>query len=218
MSAILYSFRRCPYAMRARLAIAASHSPVLLREIILKHKPAEMLALSPKGTVPVLQLESGEVLEESLDIMLWALRQADPLGWLKSAPQNWQQWVTRNDQEFKPYLDKYKYAVRFPEQSPESYRQQAEIFIADIEQQLKQTPYLLGQQQSLADMAILPFVRQFASVDLNWFEQAPYPKTQAWLKQFIDSALFRSIMKKYPTWLDSQQQFRFPESARTPAE
>ncbi|WP_427981539.1 glutathione S-transferase [Agarivorans sp.] len=211
MPAILYSFRRCPYAMRARLALAASQTPVLLREIILKHKPAEMLALSPKGTVPVLQLETGEVLEESLDIMLWALRRADPLGWLNTNPQDSQQWITRNDQEFKPYLDKYKYAVRFPEQSPESYRQQGEIFIADIERQLQQTPYILGQQQSLADMAILPFIRQFASVDLSWFEQTPYPKTQAWLKQFIDSALFRSIMKKYPTWLDSQLQFDFPE-------
>ncbi len=211
MPAILYSFRRCPYAMRARLAIAISQTPVLLREIILKHKPEAMLALSPKGTVPVLELDSGEVLAESLDIMLWALQNADPQGWLSGEQQLTQQWIRRNDQDFKPYLDKYKYAVRFPEYSLESYRELAETFIVDIERQLEKTSYLMGQQQSLADMAILPFIRQFASVDLNWFEHTPYRKTQAWLKRFIDSALFRSIMQKYPTWLDSQQQFKFPE-------
>ncbi|UPW17475.1 glutathione S-transferase [Agarivorans sp. TSD2052] len=210
MPTTLYSFRRCPYAMRARLAIAVSNTPVLLREIILKHKPSEMLDISPKGTVPVLQLESGNVIDESVDIMLWALQQADPQAWLAPDYPSMLQWIEQNDKQFKPLLDKYKYAVRFPEQSPQDYRQQGEAFLQKIEQQLSQTRCLMGEQQSLADMAILPFIRQFASVDLRWFEQAPYPYLQAWLKHFIDSALFRSIMQKYPTWLDSQQEIRFP--------
>ncbi|MDO6763105.1 glutathione S-transferase [Agarivorans sp. 1_MG-2023] len=210
MPATFYSFRRCPYAMRARLAIAVSQTPVLLREILLKNKPDEMLALSPKGTVPVLKLENGEVIEESVEIMLWALEQADPQAWLAPNHSKMLQWVEENDGQFKSALDKYKYAVRFPEHSPEDYRQQGELFLLKIEQQLSLTSYLMGEQLSLADMALLPFIRQFASVDLQWFEQAPYPQLQAWLKQFIDSALFRSIMQKYPTWLDSQQEVSFP--------
>ncbi|WP_411991905.1 glutathione S-transferase [Agarivorans sp. DSG3-1] len=210
MPATLYSFRRCPYAMRARLAIAISQTPVLLREILLKNKPEEMLALSPKGTVPVLKLENGEVIEESVEIMLWALEQADPQAWLAPNHSKMLQWVEENDGQFKTALDKYKYAVRFPEQSPEDYRQQGELFLLKMERQLSQSRYLMGEQLSLADMALLPFIRQFASVDLHWFEQAPYPQLQAWLKQFIDSALFRSIMQKYPTWLDSQQEVSFP--------
>ncbi|GDY24467.1 glutathione S-transferase [Agarivorans sp. Toyoura001] len=210
MPATFYSFRRCPYAMRARLAIAISQTPVLLREILLKNKPEEMLALSPKGTVPVLKLENGEVIEESVEIMLWALEQADPQAWLSPNHNKMLQWVEENDGQFKTALDKYKYAVRFPEQSPEDYRQQGELFLLKMERQLSQSRYLMGEQLSLADMALLPFIRQFASVDLQWFEQAPYPQLQAWLKQFIDSALFRSIMQKYPTWLDSQQEVSFP--------
>ncbi|WP_221074324.1 glutathione S-transferase [Agarivorans aestuarii] len=210
MSTILYSFRRCPYAMRARLAIAVSQTPVKLREIVLKHKPPEMLEISPKGTVPVLQLANGQVIEESFEIMLWALKQNDPKAWLSPNYQKMLDWVQRNDEQFKPLLDKYKYAVRFPEQSPEDYRQQGETFLQALEQQISRTPYLMGEQQSLADMALLPFIRQFASVDLRWFEQAPYPHLQAWLKQFIDSALFRSIMQKHPTWLESASEIDFP--------
>ncbi|WP_163131104.1 glutathione S-transferase [Agarivorans sp. Alg241-V36] len=210
MPTILYSFRRCPYAMRARLAISVSQTPVKLREIVLKHKPPEMLAISPKGTVPVLQLADGQVIDESFDIMLWALKQNDPKAWLAPNFEQMLQWVKANDEQFKPLLDKYKYAVRFPEHSEQEYRQQGEVFLQRIEQQLSQSHYLMGEQQSLADMALLPFIRQFASVDLQWFEQAPYPHLQAWLKQFIDSALFRSIMQKHPSWLDSACEIDFP--------
>ncbi|MCE0555371.1 glutathione S-transferase [Motilimonas sp. E26] len=210
MTAILYSFRRCPYAMRARLAIAASGQSVSLREIELKHKPEQMLAISPKGTVPVLLLENGDVLEESIDIMHWALNLSDPLKLLPSSPALMQGWIKRNDLEFKGWLDKYKYADRYPEHDEAYYREQACLFIAELEQQLSQTHYILGQQLTMTDLAIAPFIRQFSMVDAKWFANAPYPHLRSWLEQLINSRLFLSVMKKYPTWLNSQESFSFP--------
>ncbi|MFO6422464.1 glutathione S-transferase [Motilimonas sp. KMU-193] len=211
MTNILYSFRRCPYAMRARLAIAASGQRVQLREIVLKHKPPEMLAISPKGTIPVLQLESGAVIDESLDIMLWALQQEDPLGLLKVSLNDDMALIKQNDQDFKPWLDKYKYADRHPELSQADYLANACEFIAQLESGLTEHRYLTGKQLSLADLAIAPFIRQFAMVDSKWFETAPYPLVRNWLNSMISSELFKSIMKKYPTWLESGQAFSFPE-------
>lgn len=206
----LYSFRRCPYAMRARLAIAISQQQVNLREIILKHKPQEMLAISPKGTVPVLQLADGSVLEESLEIMVWCLHKSDPQGWLKGNLIEMLNLIDENDAEFKHWLDRYKYASRFPEHSEQFYREQGEEFLMTLENRLSQTPFLFGQQIRLADMAIFPFVRQFASVDKAWFAQSPYPKLQVWLAGLSNSQLFHSIMQKYPQWLDSREEITFP--------
>lgn len=210
MTPVLYSFRRCPYAMRARLAIAYAKTQVELREIVLKAKPEHMLTISPKGTVPVLQLGEQQVIEESLAIMFWALRQQDSDQWLGFDNNQMRALINENDGSFKQSLDKYKYHDRFPERSQEDYRQQGEVFIAKLEQRLSQHGYLMGAKLSLADMAILPFVRQFAHVDLAWFEQSPYPYVKQWLAEFKDSELFKSIMVKYPTWLESKQHVNFP--------
>lgn len=200
-SPVLYSFRRCPYAMRARLAIAAAQVRVELREVELRNKPEALLLASSKGTVPVLQLEDGKVIDESLDIMFWALQQHDPEHWLE---QDWlkqaEQLIQKNDGEFKYYLDRYKYADRYPERSELEYRQQGELFLAEYEQRLSQHPYLCGDHFSLADAAILPFVRQLAAVDAEWFEISPYPALKQWLNRFLASRLFETVMTKYLPW------------------
>ncbi|MDP1664066.1 MAG: glutathione S-transferase [Methylobacter sp.] len=198
---IFYSFRRCPYAMRARLAIAITGVIVELREVELRDKPAAMLAVSPKGMVPVLQLENGEVIDESLDIMFWALRQNDAEHWLNSSwLQNAVQLIRRNDEEFKYHLDRYKYADRYPAYSELYYRQQGELFLTDLERRLNQSQFLCGDYFALADAAILPFIRQFAAVDSDWFESSPYPAVKQWLNRFLTSKLFDVVMTKYQFW------------------
>ncbi|WP_095155684.1 glutathione S-transferase [Pseudomonas sp. Irchel 3E13] len=194
---ILYSFRRCPYAMRARLALRYAGVAVRVEEVSLKAKPAEMLALSPKGTVPVLSVD-GRVLEESLDIMRWALAQNDPQDWLlKDGPSAAiEQLIVRNDSEFKVHLNHYKYAERYPEQSREHYRRQAEVILADLEQRLSERAYLLASHPSLADAALLPFIRQFAGVEPQWFAEAPYPRLRAWLQGWLESELFKAVMAR----------------------
>jgi len=190
---VLYSFRRCPYAMRARMALRYSGVPLSIVEVSLKAKPAEMLALSPKGTVPVLVCADGRVIEQSLEIMHWALAQYDPDNWL--GPDS-AALIEENDQVFKVNLDRYKYAIRYPEQPMEHYRAQGAAFLQRLEVLLEQTPYLAGDTLSLADIALAPFVRQFAHVDRDWFEQAPYPRLNAWLERFLASELFISVMTK----------------------
>ncbi|AAW86226.1 stringent starvation protein A [Aliivibrio fischeri ES114] len=204
----LYSFRRCPYAMRARLGIVQSNKTVHLREIILKSKPEAMLQASPKGTVPVLITNKGKVIDESLDIMKWALEGSELL---LSATNEMFQLIRENDDIFKSWLDKYKYADRYPEYSEIYYREQGELFLNKLEQRLTTSPMLFSKQYSFADLAILPFIRQFAFVDIHWFYQSKYKNLQRWLFEFIESELFNSIMNKYPTWLDSHQEFIFPE-------
>ncbi len=196
---VLYSFRRCPYAIRARLAVHYSDIAVELREVVLKDKPAQMLALSPKGTVPVLQLATGEVIDESFEVMLWALQQNDPDNWLQEKTRV-DDWVARNDGDFKHWLDRYKYAVGYPQHSAEYYREQAMVFLQSLEHALQHSPYLLGDSLSAADIAVLPFIRQFAFVDKAWFDQAGLPKVQSWLETFLQSALFIAVMYKYPQW------------------
>lgn len=198
---IFYSFRRCPYAMRARLAIAIAGLTVELREVELRNKPEAMLIASPKGTVPVLQLENGDAIDESLDIMYWALRRNDPECWLESV---WladaEQLIRRNDGEFKYYLDRYKYADRYPEYSLLYYRQQGESFLAELERRLIQSPYLSGDHFALADAAIAPFIRQFVAVDPAWFEESPYTALKRWLSKFVSSELFGAVMNPYQPW------------------
>ncbi|MEL7551830.1 glutathione S-transferase [Pseudomonas protegens] len=195
----LYSFRRCPYAMRARLALRYAGVPLRIVEVSLKAKPAEMLALSAKGTVPVLALED-RVIDESLEIMHWALAQHDPEDWRLTADPTAQAQmaalIAENDQVFKVHLNRYKYAERYPEAPMEHYRAQGEAFLARLDSLLQQRRYLLAAHPSLADMALLPFVRQFAHVDREWFAQTPYRSLQEWLQGQLESELFLAVMAK----------------------
>jgi len=199
---ILYSFRRCPYAMRARMALAIAAITCELREVVLRDKPDALLAVSRKGTVPVLQTVSGEVIDESLDIMLWALRRSDPDEWLNVDPTETQQLILMNDQNFKPQLDRYKYSDRFPENSQEAYRQSAEEFLRNLEQRLSvhQGKGLVTDRISLADVAIFPFIRQFSKVDVSWFSDSPYSRVKLWLDNLQQGQPFQNIMKKYKPW------------------
>lgn len=199
---VLYSFRRCPYAIRSRLALRAAGQRVELREVVLRAKPEQMLAISPKGTVPVLQLPDGRVIEQSLEIMRWALGQSDPQGWLHADSQA---WIDLNDGPFKALLDRYKYPERHPERSAASWRDEAvALLLEPMNRALTAHPQLLGERVSLADMALLPFVRQFAQVDAAWFGQAPLPGLQAWLAAHLASALFESSMGKVAPWSTGQ--------------
>ncbi|MBM7400034.1 glutathione S-transferase [Pseudomonas sp. M5] len=199
MRVILYSFRRCPWAMRARLALRYAGCEVHIREVAMKNKPAELLALSPKGTVPV--LDTGEcLLEESLDIMRWALERNDPQDWrLQADPAAAQQadrLIARNDSEFKAQVNLYKYAERYPEHTREHYRQQAEAWLAALEHLLEGRPYLLAHHPSLVDAALLPLMRQFAGVEPQWFAEADYPRVRSWLEGWLASDLFNAVMAR----------------------
>lgn len=196
---ILYSFRRCPWAMRARLALRYAGCEVEIREVAMKNKPAELLALSPKGTVPVLDTGT-EVLEESLDIMRWALARSDPQDWRlqadASAAQQAESLIARNDSTFKAQVNLYKYAERYPAYSRAHYRQQAETWLAELEGLLAGRPYLLADHPSIADAALLPLMRQFAGVEPQWFAEAAYPRVRSWLEGWLASALFKAVMAK----------------------
>lgn len=206
---VLYSFRRCPYAIRARMALAATAITVELREVLLRDKPPELIAVSPKATVPVLVLRNGTVLEESLEIMLWALEQHDPFHW-SNAHDQWSYWVTRCDGEFKHWLDRYKYADRYPEHSAEHYRASAEPFLQRLESALTDAQWITGAQPALADVALFPFIRQFAAVDAAWWETAPYPMAQRWLNHWLKSSLFQVVMSKFPRWQPGAPAEHFP--------
>ena len=200
MLPILYSFRRCPYAIRARMAIAYASINLEVREVSLANKPPEMTHISPKGTVPVLQLDN-RIIDESIEVMAWALEQSDPDNWLALDLQQQQQTlIEENDNSFKAWLDKYKYWDRFPEQSQQAYRGQAETFISKLDKNLIEHRYLLGNKICMADIAIFPFIRQFAFVDKDWFDQANFPALQRWLTEFLDSHLFAQVMKKHSVW------------------
>ena len=206
---ILYSFRRCPYAMRARMALVASGAVVELREVLLKDKPPELVAASPKATVPVLVLSDGRVVEESLDVMQWALVQSDPLGWLEGTALD-SDWISECDSDFKHWLDRYKYAERYPEHTADQYRNNAEVFIQKLEDRLSVSDWMGGEAAHAVDVALFPFIRQFAGVDPSWWQQAPYPKVRLWLENWLNSALFSAIMAKYPRWESGQPGERFP--------
>ena len=202
---VLYSYRRCPYAMRARMALRYAGIDAEIREIELRNKPLHMIQLSPKATVPVLLLESGEVLEESLDIMRWALQQRDADGWrLPGDPEirdAMEALILVNDREFKQALDRYKYPERYPDFPIEHYRQQGEVFLHMLEDHLLVSACLFGDALSMADIAIFPFIRQFAGVDSAWFNDAPYPRLRGWLEARVQSTLFTDVMQKNPVWI-----------------
>ncbi|MEH6528879.1 MAG: glutathione S-transferase [Porticoccus sp.] len=218
MLPILYSFRRCPYAIRARMALKYAGVQVELREILLREKPPQMLAVSNKGTVPVLVLPDGSVLDESYDVMRWALDINDPDCWWDSAvASEIDRLIEQNDFSFKPHLDHYKYVDRYsqdpqnPQHTMEYYRTQAEDFLQILEARLTTTRFLLGEKISVADVGIFPFIRQFAFVDKTWFDQAPYPNVQNWLAYFLNSDLFLSVMGKCPVWQEGAAIQSFPE-------
>jgi glutathione S-transferase len=193
---VLYSFRRCPYAMRARLALAVSAIGVELREVKLSAKPEALLAASPKGTVPVLVLSDGEVIDQSLDIMRWALAQYDPEGWLD---RNDPALVAANDGAFKYDLDRYKYPERHGANA-QTHRANGLAFLLKIEDRLTTTTHLCGSARGFADAAIIPLVRQFASVDAAWFAMQPLANLKQWLSSYITSDLFSAIMFRAPPW------------------
>ena len=199
---ILYSYRRCPYAMRARMTLKYANIEFEHREIELRNKPQSMLLVSPKGTVPVLCM-GDEVLDQSVDIMRWAIDQSDPAGWGNVDDAIAQAWIEKNDGPFKALLDQYKYPNGFPELNQEAVLEQAlQIMLLPMEQSLQATQYLLGDQMTWVDIAIFPFVRQFSMVDVNRFEQLPIPATKRWLAQHLESELFNSVMHKHPVWRD----------------
>lgn len=194
---LLYSFRRCPYAIRARMALRSSKIIVKSQEVDLKKKPKKLLRYSPKGTVPVLILADKIVIEESLDIMRWSLKQHDPDNWLSRKQATLSQALIHiNDTQFKPVLDQYKYAERFPQKTQDDYRAQCEIFLLSLERLLSHQRYLLSSKPMLVDVAIFPFIRQFAFVNKPWFDQTTYPKLQQWLQYFLDLPLFKTVMLK----------------------
>ena len=203
MPPILYSFRRCPYAMRARLALHVSGIVVEVREVSLRNKPESMLLASPKGSVPVLVLPDGRVIDESWDIMQWALRQHAPDNWLGENDaylEAAKPLLHENDSTFKAALDRYKYFERHPAHPQSFYRAQGEAFLQQLETRLRTTQHLLGDTPSIADAAIFSFIRQFAEVDQDWFVRAPYSSLRQWLSRFLDSKEFLAVMKKYPVW------------------
>ncbi len=191
------------------MAIAYAGIRVGLREVVLKDKPAAMLASSSKGTVPILIETNGRVIDESLAVMAWALGQQDSDHWLKG--EGLQDPLIDNcDRTFKHWLDRYKYAVRFPEQSAQWYRRQGEMFLDQLEQLLTDHRYLRDDSLSAVDVAVMPFVRQFAAVDTNWWSGRPYPQVANWLEQLLESDLFKDVMKKYPQWQDGDPAIPFP--------
>ena len=200
---VLYSFRRCPYAMRARLALQASGVEVWLREILLRDKPQQMLLASAKGTVPVLVLPDGQVIEQSLDIMLWALRQGDEHQWLpvdKTALQDALNCIALNDGPFKQALDRYKYPARFALADGLAHREAGSAFLRQWAKRLTASAYLNGVHWGFLDAAIAPFVRQFAHTDPQWFAAQDWPQLAQWLQRFEDSVAFQAIMEKVPPW------------------
>ncbi len=197
--------------MRARMAIAVSGQQVEFREVILRDKPPSMIELSPKGTVPVLFLSSGQVIDESLDVIDWALNLNDPDKWLRSNKSDKSlKLIHKNDNEFKYHLDRYKYSKRYENQDPLIHREKCMIFIDELERQLNSSQFLYDNKISALDISILPFIRQFRIADMDWFDSIEKPNVQDWLMKFLESKLFKSIMVKYKKWEEGDEKIFFP--------
>lgn len=212
---VLYSLRNCPYAMRARIAIFKAKQTVMLRDIVLSNKPNEMLAVSPKATVPVLVLANGTVVEESLEVMLWALNETDPDDLLQSQNEHelsvMLNLIKSFDHDFKVCLEQYKCAKRYRESNIIECRVECEQFIQMLENRLNSHDFLMSNTESLADIALLPFIRQFARIERQWYLQSPYPKVRQWLNNYLQSPMFTKVMAKYPLWLDDHEVILFGE-------
>ena len=205
MRPVLYSFRRCPYAIRARLALAVAGQSVSLREVVLRDKPQAFLDASPSATVPCLVGEEVAI-DESLDIMIWALRGNDPENWLDMPKDGWD-WIARADGPFKDALDRVKYATRYPDIDPAHQQEIAVAFLTDLNATISEWIF---ERPTLADYAILPFVRQFAFVDKDWFDAQPWGHVHAWLDRFLRSDRFLAVMDKYPQWQNGDEGNIFP--------
>ena len=211
---VFWSFRRCPYAMRARLAVCSAGIEVELREILLRDKPDAFLRASPKATVPVVELGDGTVLEESRDVMQWALAQNDPDAWLAVQhrdPQGTAIFLDALDGPFKTHLDRYKYASRFDPKAALEHRGAGATMLADFDAKLGSQPSLSGEKNGLLDFAALPFVRQFRIADPTWFDAQPWPHLHHWLQAFLQSRQFASVMRKYAVWQEGGDGVTFPE-------
>ena len=199
--------------MRARIAIFKARQQVELRDVILSNKPAEMIAVSPKGTVPVLVVDQSSVIDESLDIMLWALGKSDPDDLLQSrdssALPNMLKLITVFDNEFKVCLEKYKCAKRYHENTVAECRQACEVYLQALEQGLNEHDFIFSEKESLVDLALLSFIRQFARVERQWYLQSPYPKLRQWLNSYLQSPMFTKVMSKYPLWQENQEAVFF---------
>ena len=207
---ILYSFRRCPYAMRARMAIHISDQRCELREVLLRNKPPSMLQYSAKGTVPVLILQDGKVIDESLDVIDWALNLNDPDDWQRSKDtKKTKELIKINDGEFKYHLDRYKYSKRYDNEDPEFHRKKCLKFIESINNELNNSKYIFDDNISYADIVLLPFIRQFRIADIEWFDSLPYDNLKKWLSSFLNSSLLNSIMKKYDLWKEGDKSIVF---------
>ena len=207
---ILYSFRRCPYAMRARMAIHISDQRCELREVLLRDKPPSMLQYSAKGTVPVLILQDGKVIDESLDVIDWALNLNDPDDWQRSKDkEKTKELIKINDGEFKYHLDRYKYSKRYDNEDPEFHRKKCLKFIESINNELNNSKYIFDDNISYADIVLLPFIRQFRIADIEWFDSLPYDNLKKWLSSFLNSSLLNSIMKKYDLWKEGDKSIVF---------
>jgi glutathione S-transferase len=213
---ILYSLRHCPFAMRARLAIFKSQQAVEMRDVKLDNKPAAMLVASPKGTVPILVVSSSHIIDESLEVMLWSLRQCDPENLLLSDPlknNNSEEsrlpellaFIELYDSEFKSCIEDYKCAKRYHESNLIECRQACEVYVQDLEQRLSQHDYIFGEQESLADIALLPFIRQFAKIERQWYVGSSYVNVKRWLNKYLQSAMFNKVMTQYPIWNEKTQ-------------
>ena len=207
---ILYSFRRCPYAMRARMAIHISGQRCELREVLLRDKPPSMLEYSAKGTVPVLILQDGKVIDESLDVIDWALNLNDPDNWQRSKDtKKTKELIKINDGEFKYHLDRYKYSKRYDNEDPEFHRKKCLKFIESVNNELNNSKYIFDDNISYTDIVLLPFIRQFRIADIEWFDSLPYDNLKKWLSGFLDSTLLNSIMKKYDLWKEGDKSIVF---------
>lgn len=215
---ILYSLRNCPYAMRARIAIFKAKQTVMLRDIVLSNKPKEMIVASHKATVPVLVLTNGTVVEESLAIMLWALNETDPDDLLQTNNEDglsdMLNLINSFDHEFKVCLEQYKCAKRYRESNLIECRELCEPYIETLESRLNRHIFLMSNTESLADIALLPFIRQFARIERQWYLQSPYPKVRQWLNNYLQSPIFTKVMAKYPLWLDEHKVVLFGDEDR----
>lgn len=209
MTKVLYSFRRCPYAMRARMALKVSGAEYEHREILLRDKPKSMLQASSKATVPVLILDDGHVIDESFDVMLWALENDDPLGWMEPGLEAMKPVIEEISEDFKTHLDRYKYASRYNDDADRfsvdiTHRDKAVEILQKFERRLSKSKYLMGETASLADYATFPFIRQFANVEREWWDKPQFPNLHLWLEGFLASEIFLDIMQKHALWTDPQ--------------
>lgn len=216
MGHVLYSFRRCPYAMRGRMALMVSGVEVELREVVLRNKPAAMLEASPKATVPVLICDDGTIVDESFDVMLWALEQGDPDQWLAPLEEDKAAMlalIAENDGPFKHNLDRYKYATRYEDVDGTEYRTIGVAFLEKLNERLVSRAYLFGERLSLADFAIMPFIRQFRVADAAWFDAQDWPHLHRWLAELMSGPLFSAIMEKYAPWTPEDTGVIFSRAA-----